>query len=229
MFACPSLTGRLVVLEPLRPDHAPALAAAAGADRSTYGYTRVPDGIDAAAAYVAGARADAEAGRAVPFAVRRRADDTVVGSTRFLDLDVFTWPPPWPPGVPSPVPATRAGAPTVAEIGSTWYAPSAQRTGVNTECKLLLLTHAFDTWGCLRISFKTDARNQPSRRAIERLGAQFEGIRRAHVAAVDGTVRDSAYYSILASEWPVARERLRARLAAGPQPTGAPTGPSVRR
>jgi RimJ/RimL family protein N-acetyltransferase len=226
MFACPSLTGRLVVLEPLRPDHVPALAAAAGGDRSTYAYTRVPDGEDDAAAYVAGALADAEAGRAVPFAVRRRVDDTVVGSTRFLDLDVFTWPPPSPPGRPSPAVGSY---PTVAEIGSTWYAPGAQRTGVNTECKLLLLTHAFETWGCLRISFKTDARNQASRRAIERLGAHFEGIRRAHVAAVDGTVRDSAYYSILATEWPDVREGLRARLAAGPQPTGTPTGPNVRR
>jgi RimJ/RimL family protein N-acetyltransferase len=98
--------------------------------------------------------------------------------------------------------------PTVAEIGGTWYAASAQRTVVNTECKLLLLSYAFDTWGVLRVTMKTDTRNERSRVAILRIGARFEGIRRVHAPAVDGAVRDTAYYSIVAAEWPEVRARL---------------------
>lgn len=113
----------------------------------------------------------------------------------------------------------RAGAfggrpPSVAEIGSTWYAASAQRTGVNAACKLLMLTHAFDVWEILRVTLKTDARNAASRGAIERLGAQYEGVRRAHFPAQDGGIRDTAYYSVIASEWPEVRAGLRRRLAA---------------
>jgi len=96
----------------------------------------------------------------------------------------------------------------VVEISSTWYAASAQRTGINTEVKLLQLTHAFEAWRVLRVTFKTDARNARSRTAIERLGAQVEGVRRAHSPAGDGTVRDSAYYSITAPEWPTVRSNL---------------------
>lgn len=99
------------------------------------------------------------------------------------------------------------------EIGATWYAASAQRTAVNTDVKLSLLGHAFDTWGALRVTLKTDARNAGSRTAILRLGASFEGVRRAHLPAVDGTVRDTAYYSILRSEWPGVRELLVGRSA----------------
>ena len=102
--------------------------------------------------------------------------------------------------------------PTVVEIGSTWYAASAQRTALNAEVKLLLLSHAFDVWEVLRVTLKTDARNERSRAAIERLGARHEGIRRAHTIASDGTVRDTAYYSIVAAEWPAVREGLRRRL-----------------
>jgi RimJ/RimL family protein N-acetyltransferase len=200
-----TLTGRFVQLEPLSRAHVEELAAAAGPDRSSFGLTTVPDGVDGAAGargYVEAALARQATGRELPFAVRRREDDRIVGSTRFLDLDVFSG------ALPS-----DGTPPTVAEIGATWYAPSAQRTPVNTEAKLLLLTHAFEVWSVLRVSFKTDARNQASRRAIERLGAQFEGIRRAHVPASDGTVRDSAYFSILRDEWPPLRNRLIARLA----------------
>jgi len=118
--------------------------------------------------------------------VRRLSDDRIVGSTRFWDLEVFVWPPPWPPGVAhGPEPADDR-PPSVVEIGSTWYAASAQRTGINTEVKLLQLTHAFEAWRVLRVTFKTDAR---SRTAIERLGAQVEGVRRAHSPAGDGTPR----------------------------------------
>jgi RimJ/RimL family protein N-acetyltransferase len=207
-----TLTGRYVRLEPLSLAHVDGLAAAAAPDRSGYGLTTVPDGPDSARHYIEVALARQATGRELPFAVRRSADGQIVGSTRFLDLDVFALPAPLP-AVSGAGPLPSDGTPpTVAEIGATWYAASAQRTAVNTEAKLLLLTHAFEVWSALRVSFKTDARNQASRRAIERVGARFEGIRRAHVPATDGTVRDSAYFSMLRDEWPPARERLIARL-----------------
>jgi RimJ/RimL family protein N-acetyltransferase len=209
-----------VRLEPLTEGHAGPLAAAAAADRSSYGFTWVPDGLADARRYIAAALADQAEGRGLPFAVRRQADDRVVGCTRFLDLEVFAWPPPWPPGVGrGPEPADGL-PPSVAEIGSTWYAASCQRTGVNTACKLLLLTHAFEVWGTLRVALKTDARNAASRRAIERLGARHEGVRRAHSPASDGTIRDTAYYSIIKAEWPTVRGLLRSgtrhRIPASP-------------
>lgn len=127
-------------------------------------------------------------------------------------MQVFTWPPPWPRGIDlGPLPdATRP--PTVLEIGSTWYAASAQGTDVNAECKLLLLQQAFDGWGCARVSLKTDTRNVRSRAAIERLGARLEGVRLRHAPATDGTVRDTAYYSILAEDWSGVRHNLLQRL-----------------
>ena len=97
-------------------------------------------------------------------------------------------------------------------VGSTWYAASAQRTAINTECKLLLLTHAFETWRSLRVTLKTDARNAASRRAIERIGGRFEGVRRVHTVATDGSLRDTAYFSIVAAEWFTVRAGLVARL-----------------
>jgi RimJ/RimL family protein N-acetyltransferase len=206
------LTGRFVRLEPLALSHTEALAEAAAPDRSTYGLTTVPDGTVSALRYVQASLARQASGRELPFAVRRLADQTIVGSTRFLDLDVLAWPAPSPAVAGTGSLPADDNPPTVAEIGATWYAASAQRSAVNTEAKLLLLSHAFEVWSTLRVSFKTDARNQPSRRAIERLGARFEGIRRVHVPAVDGTMRDSAYYSILQDEWPPLRDRLKARL-----------------
>jgi N-acetyltransferase len=205
-----------VRLEPLVPGHAGPLAEAAAADRSSYGFTWVPDGMDDARRYVAAALDHQATGRALPFAVRSQADDRIVGCTRFLDLDVFgTPPPPWPPGVGrGPEPADDL-PPSVAEIGSTWFAASGQRTGINPACKLLLLGHAFDVWQVLRVTLKTDARNAASRRAIERLGALPEGVRRAHAPASDGTIRDTAYYSIVATEWPQVRDRLTAAQARG--------------
>lgn len=206
------LAGEVVRLEPLEAGHAVALAAAAAEDRASYGFTWVPDGPEDARRYVDGALRHQATGLALPFAVRKLSDDRIVGSTRFLDLAVFTWPPPWPPGVGrGPVPSDDQ-PPSVAEIGSTWYAASAQRRGINAECKLLLLTHAFETWRVHRVTFKTDARNKASRGAIERLGARFDGVLRAHGPASDGTIRDTAYYSVLAAEWPAVRAGLRARL-----------------
>lgn len=207
------LEGRLVRLEPLEAGHARALADAAAEDRSSYAYTWVPDGPQDAERYVARALAYQATGLALPFVVRRLADGCVIGATRFLDLAVFTWPPPWPPGVGrGPVPSDDL-PPSVAEIGSTWYAASAQRTGINAECKLLLLAHAFGSWKVHRVTFKTDARNKGSRGAIERLGARFDGVLRAHGPASDGSVRDTAYYSVLAAEWPDVQVGLRERLA----------------
>lgn len=209
-----------VRLEPLAAGHATALAAAAAVDRSSYRYTWVPDGPADARRYVAAALEDQAGGRTLPWVVRRRPDGQVVGCTRVLDLEVFGWPPPWPPGVGrGPVPADDQ-PPSVAEIGSTWYAASAQRTGVNAGCKLLLLTHAFEVWGTLRVTLKTDARNAASRRAIERLGARAEGVRRAHAPASDGTIRDTAYYSIIQAEWPAVRDQLRRRLGLDRGPAG---------
>ena len=123
----------------------------------------------------------------------------MVGTTRFLDLDYWT---------DSPIPNT-------VEIGSTWLAASVQGTHVNPEIKLLMLGYAFETWDVYRVTFKTDARNEQSRRAIARLGATFEGVRRAHKLASDGTVRDSAYFSIVRDEWPGVRQALVERLARG--------------
>jgi N-acetyltransferase len=202
------LAGAFVRLERLTTQHAEGLAAAAAEDRSSYTYTGVPDGIDAARAYVAGALAEEETRRAVAFAVRRLSDGAVVGATRLLDLSVFTW----PPSVQGPPPDEHT-PPSVAEIGATWYSASAQRTPVNTECKLLLLTQAFDEWGTVRVTIKTDARNGRSRAAIERIGATFEGVRRAHHRAYDGELRNTAYYSIVADEWPAVRDRLREHLS----------------
>jgi RimJ/RimL family protein N-acetyltransferase len=98
------------------------------------------------------------------------------------------------------------------EIGSTWLTPAVWRTAVNTECKLLLLRHAFETLGCIRVQIKTDALNKRSRRAIERLGAQFEGILRQHMVVRDGRYRDTAMYSIIDTEWPAVKAKLAASL-----------------
>jgi RimJ/RimL family protein N-acetyltransferase len=206
------LVGEHVRLEPLTLAHVPALTAAAAQDRASYAFTRVPDGPAEADEYVRTALEEQAGGQVLPFAVVRIRDGAVVGSTRFLDMEVL--------GVPGVVVPDDRRPPTVVEVGSTWYSASDQRTAVNTEVKLLLLSHAFDVWRVLRVTLKTDARNQRSRAAIERLGARFEGVRRAHTTASDGTIRDSAYYSVVASEWPAVREGLRRRLGRAPAPPG---------
>jgi RimJ/RimL family protein N-acetyltransferase len=206
-----TLQGSRVRLEPLTLSHVDALVHAATESRDSYDFTLVPVDHAAMTSYVHAALEDQTMGSALPFAICDLHCQAVVGTTRFLDLDYWTWPPAWPPGRATP----RSDAiPTVAEIGSTWLASSAQRTGCNTEAKLLMLGHAFDTWGVLRVALKTDSRNTRSRRAIERIGGHFEGIRRAHARAVDGSVRDTAYYSILGSEWPGVCAALKARMSA---------------
>jgi RimJ/RimL family protein N-acetyltransferase len=201
------LEGDVVTLQPMTIDHIDALVAAASEDRTTYDFTPVPDGAAAMRAYVEGVLADERVGWALPFVTTLTADGRLVGSTRFLDLD--DWGPTRRVGGP---PLGAVGTPVTAEIGATWLAASVQRTAVNTEAKLLMLRHAFETWDAERVTFKTDARNARSRAAIERVGAQFEGIRRAHVRASDGGIRDTAYYSIVRAEWPGVRAGLKARL-----------------
>lgn len=201
------LRGTHVALEPLAAEHAAELLAAALEDRSTYGWTAVPDSEAAMASYVDGLLADAGRGAAVPFVQRALATGRIVGSTRYLDIHHWR----------------RRPLPDAVEIGGTWLAASAQRTAINTEAKLLLLTYAFDTWDVERVAICTDARNTRSRAAIERLGATFEGVLRGYRLAAgslatpsDGTtpLRDTALYAIVATEWPAVRARLTQRLAA---------------
>ena len=185
------LRGDHVVLEPLRTEHVDELVAAASDGRLwELWYTSVSAPEDMAAA-VDALLAEQAAGTRVPFVVRR-AGGAVVGSTTDLNIE--------------------ADVPRL-EIGSTWTAASAQRSAVNTESKLLLLTHAFEGLGCLAVEFRTHWHNRQSRAAIERLGAKQDGVLRNHRRLPDGSLRDTVVYSITDREWPAVRAGLRARLA----------------
>ena len=194
------LEGKHVRLEPLDYRHLEGLVTAAAADPSLYRWSPVPQGEVETKKYIATALAWKDAGTAVPFATVRLEDGAVIGSTRFWNLERWSW----PPGHPS----YGRGAPDACEIGYTWLTHSAIRTTANTEAKLLMLTHAFETWNVLRVCFHTDARNQRSRAALERIGGRFEGILRAHRMAADYIPRDSVRYSIVAAEWPAAKQLL---------------------
>lgn len=194
--------------------HAEALARAGEADRSAYAFTPVPNGLESALDYIARALAEQAAGRCLPFALVSTADDRVIGSTRFLELDYWRGPLVWPPTPGHPHGDPLTAVPDAAEIGNTWISGDARGTGINTEAKLLMLRHAFDTWGVRRITMRADARNTRSRVAIERLGATCEGVRRAHSRGLDGAVRDTAFYSILDEEWPTVRDIIELRLSA---------------
>lgn len=196
-----TLEGKLVRLEALSFDHVPALLEAANLERETYGLTLVPDSLSGMSAYVQTALDGLSKNAMLPFTTLDARTNRVVGSTRFLNIEFW----PWPSGAAL---ERTDGTPDVVEIGSTWLARDAQRSGINTEAKLLMLEHAFLTWKVRCVRLKTDARNQRSRDAILRLGANFDGILRAHLPASDGAVRDSAYYSILASEWTDVKSRL---------------------
>jgi len=196
------LRGPTVTLRPLAESDAGALAAAASESRQPYGYTRVPEGVDDARRYIELALIDQAAGRRLAFAILWQ--DRLVGSTSYLEIQRWRWP------VGSPL--QRTDHPDVVDIGATWLAASAQRTRCNTEAKLLMLTHAFEVWRVHRVALKTDERNAASRRAIERLGARFEGVRRADMPGQDGSVRHSAYYSLVQAEWPAVRRTLEAAL-----------------
>lgn len=198
----PTLRGSRVRLEPLELRHAPDLALAAEEDRSSYGFTLVPRAADV--------EDDVRTRLAregwTSFAQIRLADGRAVGCTTLLN------PRPWP----------DRDALYAVEIGGTWLAASAQNTGINAEAKLLLLTHSFETLGVSRVDIRTDARNRRSRRAIERLGAQFEGILRNWAASwapgEEGELRDTAMFSVIAPEWPSVKTSLTERLTTKPTP-----------
>ncbi len=207
-----TLSGTHVRLEPLGLQHVEGLAAASADDspldpslgQSLYQWSPVPRGIAETTRYVETAIAWRDAGTAAPFAIVRAGDGVVIGSTRFFDLERWAW--------PEGHSRHERTHPDACEIGYTWLTRSAIRTGANTEAKLLMLTHAFESWQALRVCLHTDVRNQRSRAAIERIGGKFEGVLRAHRMAADFIPRDSARFSIVAAEWPEVKARLRKRL-----------------
>jgi len=200
------LTGTHVRLEPLVRAHVPGLVAAAAEDPALYRWTPLPFDVDGMTRYVDTAVRWREERTALPFATLRLSDGKVIGSTRFFLIERWDW----PAGHPQ---AGREG-PDACEIGYTWLAASAVRTAANTEAKVLMLKHAFERWHVHRVCFHTDMRNEHSRAALARIGAVFEGTLRAHRLASDLIPRDSARFSIIASEWSGVRQRLEQRLAA---------------
>jgi len=188
-----TLTGDLVSLTPLSRDDVDGLAAAsADGDLSSLQYTSVPPPGEMAA-WVETCLERQQTGTFLPFVTRRLDTGAVIGMTTYCNA----------------VPAHRR-----VEIGHTWNARSAQRSGTNTESKLLLLTHAFETLDCIAVEFRSHWLNQQSRRAIERLGAKQDGILRSHQLMKDGTLRDTAVYSILPHEWPAVKAELCRKLMA---------------
>jgi len=191
-----TLEGRHARLEPLAALHAPDLLLAAQ-DDEIWRYMPIarPRALVDLERMIADALAAQERGTELPFAILDQASGRAIGSTRYLDLRL----------------AHRG-----LEIGWTWITPAHQRSAINTECKLLLLAHAFEALGCLRVQLKTDLRNLRSQAAIERLGAKKEGVLRKHYVYWDGYVRDTVMYSITDAEWPEVKRRLSAsRSSAG--------------
>lgn len=187
------LEGEFVRLEPMRVDHLSALCEV-GLDESVWQWTAnvVQDEKDLEG-YVQAALADQALGTALPFVTIERATGTVVGSTRFGNIDALH---------------------RKAEIGWTWINPKWQRTVINTEAKLLMLKHAFETWKFIRVEFKTDANNEKSRNAIRRIGGVEEGILRNHMITETGRFRDSVYFSIIDTEWESVKAKLTSKLPA---------------
>jgi N-acetyltransferase len=196
----PVLEGTHIRLEPLDRRHIEPLATASAGDATLYRWSPVPRGMDETTRYVETALAARDAGMAVPFTTIRAADGKVIGSTRLYNFEFWDW----------PAGHTLHGrtTPDACEIGYSWLTHSAIRTSANTEAKLLMLTHAFEVWNVLRVCLHTDARNERSRAAIARIGGQFEGILRSHRMAADFIPRDSARFSIIASDWPATKQNL---------------------
>ncbi len=195
------LQGKIIRLEPLALRHIDELAAAAkGGDSELYRWSPVPQDKSSTKSYVETALAGREEGIAAPFAIVDLDRGTVIGSTRFFQIEHW----PWPPGHRF----HGRHTPDVCEIGYTWLTRSTIRSGINTEAKFLMLSYAFEVWRVHRVCFHTDERNHRSRAAIERIGARFEGRLRAHRMAADFIPRDSMRYSIIAAEWPVVKQRL---------------------
>jgi RimJ/RimL family protein N-acetyltransferase len=186
------LTGQHVQLEPMTEAHIPGLAEIGVGqtfwDFMLYGNISSDEDMRS---WVWDILSRAKKGTDLPFTVIHLASGRVAGATRYLNI----------------FPQDRA-----VEIGGTWYGTEFQRTAVNTECKYLLLRHAFETLGCIRVQLKTDLRNERSQKAIERIGAVKEGVLRNHMILPDGRYRHSVYYSILDSEWPEVRKRLEKML-----------------
>ena len=187
-----ALTGRIVRLVPLDRLHLADLTEA-GQDASIWTFMRygVIDSQEKMLGLIEYLLAQQARGTDLPFTVIDQSSGRAIGMTRYMDIQ----------------PGNRA-----VEIGGTWYGVAYQRTGVNTECKLLLLQHAFGVLGCVRVQIKTDLRNDRSQKAIERIGAVREGVLRDHMILPDGTIRSSVYYSVLAREWPAVRQRIIALL-----------------
>jgi len=182
-----TLRGEIVTLEPLRLDHHDGLAAAVkDGELWNLWYTKVPTPDTMLADIERRLRLQGK-GSMLPLVVIANATNRIVGATSYMNIDAEN---------------------RRVEIGSTWYAASVQRTGLNTECKRLLLAHAFDTLDCIAVEFRTSFFNRASRRAIERLGAKLDGILRSHMLATNGTLRDTCVYSIIAGEWPAVRANL---------------------
>jgi RimJ/RimL family protein N-acetyltransferase len=181
------LEGKIVRLEPLSPAHAPALAEALREDElHRLWYTVIP-AADDMAADIEHKLTLRQHGNMLPFAVIDRASGQPVGVTTYMNIDARN---------------------RRVEIGSTWYRRSVQRSGLNTECKFLLLRHAFEALDCIAVEFRTHFFNHQSRAAIERLGAKLDGVLRNHSRMKDGTLRDTCVYSIIASEWPTVKAHL---------------------
>jgi N-acetyltransferase len=186
-----ALEGERVLLEPMRLDHLDALAEA-GRHDDLWKWTRTRANTrESMAEYVEDALTAAERGSAIPFVTIDKPSGTIVGSTRFGNID----------------PENRR-----VEIGWTWITPAFQRSYVNSEAKYLMMRHAFDVWECVRVELKTDVLNDKSRNAMLRLGAVEEGVLRRHMLTCSGRFRDSIYFSVLDHEWPAVRARLEARL-----------------
>jgi N-acetyltransferase len=187
-----TLEGRYIRLEPLRADHHARLCAV-GLDEDLWRWTttliRTPEEMRA---YIETALEEQAAGVSLPFATVEKVSGRVVGSTRYGNIDRLN---------------------RHVEIGWTWVGRDWQRTFVNTEAKYLMLRHAFETWGCLRVEFKTDSLNERSRNAIRRIGAKEEGTFRNHMIVHDGRLRHTVYYSIIDSEWPEVKAALEAKLS----------------
>ena len=192
------LEGSRVRLEPLAAHHLADLEHVAFDDALWRWTIMGPQDEAGLRRWFDAALANAEAGIEVPFATVDRASGRAIGSTRFLSI----------------VPEHRR-----LEIGWTWVGTSHQRTGANREAKLLQLTHAFETLGANRVEFKTHSRNERSRTALAGIGATFEGVFRSHMVMPDGSLRDSAYFSVIAPEWPAVKAGLEASLARGPSAT----------
>ncbi|HKW19324.1 MAG TPA: GNAT family protein [Terriglobales bacterium] len=189
-----SLEGSHVRLEPLRSEHADMLWEIAKEHLADL-FRWIPyklDSVDDFRAFNRNVLSEQDRGLSIPFATLERSQNRIVGTTRFMNMDLTN---------------------RKVEIGSTWIAPAWQRTVVNTEAKYLMLRHAFESWNCLRVELKTDAMNQRSRKAILRLGAKEEGTLRKHIVCWDGRQRDSVYFSILDTEWPEVKTRLQEKLA----------------